>query len=470
MNRSARILATALSLAPLCALAQGPSASIHAQAAIDVPSSSTARGHLNLKASSATDQLHVVTGQSIILRGTSPMRRIYIGNPAVLQTFNGGPEETVLTAKEPGISSLVIWDDQGRSCLYTISSDVDPSNLRQALHEAYPSSAIEVAASQDRITLLGTVPTAEISEGAAKLAANYSKDVVDSLRVVPIRGKQVQLKLRIAEVDRTKLEQYAVNLAKTIGNNQGSTSTQQFSSTQTSSNTTGQNLLTISNPFNLFFGHLSNGLGVNLQDLESRNILQILSEPNLTTLSGVPARFLSGGEFPFPVAQGGGAGTSVAISVQFRPYGVKVDFTPTVNEDGSIHLKISPEVSTLDYTNAVVISGFTIPALSTRRTETEVELRDGESYAISGLLDRRATDSLSKVPGIANVPILGEIFKSKNLNHSVTELIIVVTASVVDPMKSPGSTDSPAMPVPNLNKQDFDKGLGASKRMEGEKP
>jgi pilus assembly protein CpaC len=187
-------------------------------------------------------------------------------------------------------------------------------------------------------------------------------------------------------------------------------------------------------------------------------------------MSGVPARFLSGGEFPFPVAQGGGAGTSVAITIQFRPYGVKVDFTPTVNEDGLIHLKIAPEVSTLDYTNAVVISGFTIPALSTRRTETEVELKDGESYAISGLLDRRATDSLSKMPGIANVPILGEVFKSKNLNHSTTELIIVVTASVVDPSAQPGSTDSPQMPVPNLNKQEFDKQLGPSKRMEGDKP
>jgi pilus assembly protein CpaC len=198
--------------------------------------------------------------------------------------------------------------------------------------------------------------------------------------------------------------------------------------------------------------------------LESKNILQILSEPNLTTMSGVPARFLSGGEFPFPVAQG--TGSSVAISVQFRPYGVKVDFTPTVNQDGSIHLKIAPEVSTLDYTNEVTISGFTIPALSTRRTETEVELKDGESYAISGLLDRRATDSLSQTPGIQKVPILGELFKSKNLNHSTTELIIVVTASVVDPINSPGSTDSPKMPIPSLNIPKFDKGLGPAVKME----
>jgi pilus assembly protein CpaC len=442
-----------------------PSAPLHLSVAIDVPSAISARAHLKLESSAASDKLHVIVGQSVILRGSTPIRRIYIGNPAVLQTFNGGPSETVLTAKQPGISSLVIWDDQGKSCLYTVTADLDPSSLREAIANAYPGSAIEVTGLEDRITLSGAVPTAEVSEGMAKLAANYTKDVVNSLRVVPVRGKQVQLKLRIAEVDRSKLEQFAVNLAKSNGNYVASSSTQQYSSTQTSATSGNLATINVSNPFNFFFGNVTKGLGVNLQDLETRNILQILAEPNLTTMSGVPARFLSGGEFPFPVAQGGGAGTSVAISIQFRPYGVKVDFTPTVNGDGSIHLKIMPEVSTLDYTNAVAISGFTIPALSTRRTETEVELKDGESYAISGLLDRRASDNLSKTPGIANVPILGEIFKSKNLNHSTLELVIVVTASVVDPLKD-NKPVTPAEPLPHLNVEDFDKGFGPSKAME----
>jgi pilus assembly protein CpaC len=456
-------------LLPLSGVLHAQMAQTHPSIAVDAPSAVVANARLNLESHSAKDTLHVTVGQSMILQAATPMRKIYIGNPAVLQTFNGDPQELVLTAKAPGSSSLVIWDDHGHSCLYTVSTDVDLSGLREALARLLPGAIIAVEGSQDRVTLAGTVPTAETSEAAAKLAANYAKDVVNSLQVIPRKGKQVQLKLRIAEVDRSKLEQYAINLAKSVGNNTGGSSTQQFPSTQTSSAATSTSpaMLTIQNPFNLFFGHVSNGLGVNLQDLETKNILQILSEPNLTTMSGVPARFLSGGEFPFPVAQGGGAGTSVAISIQFRPYGVKVDFTPTVNDDGSIHLKISPEVSTLDYTNAVQISGFTIPALSTRRTETEVELRDGESYAISGLLDRRATDSLSQIPGIASVPILGHLFKSKNLNHSTTELIIVVTASVVDPMTKPGSTDNPKMPVPVLNKDLFDKGLEPSRKMEG---
>jgi pilus assembly protein CpaC len=171
----------------------------------------------------------------------------------------------------------------------------------------------------------------------------------------------------------------------------------------------------------------------------------------------LPARFLSGGEFPFPVVQGG-SGNSTAVTIQFRPYGVKVDFTPTVNADGTIHLKLSPEVSTLDFSNAVTISGFTIPALSTRRADTEVEIQDGQSFIVSGLLDHRTTESLSKVPGIASVPILGQLFRSKSFNHSVIELVIIVTASVVDPLSSSPRTQpaEPKFVVPNLDAPSFD--------------
>jgi pilus assembly protein CpaC len=174
-------------------------------------------------------------------------------------------------------------------------------------------------------------------------------------------------------------------------------------------------------------------------------------------MSGQAARFLSGGEFPFPVPQGG-TGNNPAITIQFKPYGVKVDFTPTVNADGSIHLKISPEVSTLDYTNAVTISGFTVPALSTRRAETEVELKDGQSFMLSGLLDRRITDNLSKIPGIASIPILGQLFRSKNNNHATTELIIAVTVTVVDPLTDPAAAPAdPKWTVPQMDTGKFDQ-------------
>jgi pilus assembly protein CpaC len=220
----------------------------------------------------------------------------------------------------------------------------------------------------------------------------------------------------------------------------------------------------VSNPLDIFLYNAKLNAGLTIQDLEEKQILQVLAEPTLTTLSGLPARFLSGGEFPFPVVQGG-VGSANAISIQFRPYGVKVEFTPTVNSDGSIHLKLSPEVSTLDYTNAVSISGFTIPALSTRRAETEVEIQNGQSFMVSGLLDHRTTVIMSKIPGAGDLPVLGPLFRSKNLNHSVEELIIIVTAEIVNPLTAaPGEANAPSMVVPNLDLSGFDTAVRVEAR------
>jgi len=386
------------------------------------------------------ETLHILVGHSMMLRDRVPMRRVYVGNPAVLQSFTSGPEEIVLTAKMPGVSSLVVWDTAGRSTLYSVSCDVDPAELRASLAEAFPASEIRADGTEDRIVLRGTVPTPEVSDGAAKLASAYAKEIANSLRVVPVRGKQVQLKLRILEVDRTKLEQFGVNLSYG-GRINASTSTTQFT-----------------NPLNLSFFDAKTGLAVQLQDLEQRQLVQILAEPTLTTLSGQPARFLSGGEFPFPVAQSTGVGPgSTAITIQFRSYGVKVDFTPTVNDDGSIRLKVAPEVSTLDYTNAVTISGFTIPALSTRRAESEVELKDGQSFVLSGLLDHRTTLLMAGVPGIGSIPILGQLFRSKNNTHTVVELVLMVQAMVVDPLAGPARGAAPQFAVPDLDEQKFDR-------------
>ncbi len=203
-------------------------------------------------------------------------------------------------------------------------------------------------------------------------------------------------------------------------------------------------------------------MGVTLRDLENKQVLQILAEPSITTLSGQKASFLSGGEFPFPVVQGGSGGFS-SVTIQFRDYGVRLEFTPTVNPDGTIQLKVNPEVSALDYTNSVTISGYTIPAISTRKAETEVELRDGQSFAISGLLDHRTTQVLAKMPGIGNVPILGEFFKSKELSHSLVELIVIVTPIIVDPLTESSSPTDPKLALPNLDEGQFDRTLGKHK-------
>jgi len=418
-----------------------------------------------INSSSLADQLHITVGRSVMLTSAAPLRRIYVGNPAVLQTYTSGSSEIVLTAKTAGVSSMVLWDETGGHRLYTVSADLDPEALRASFNAAFPSSSIHVETGEGKVFLTGSVASDAASDAALKMASLYTKDVVNSLVVVPVHGKQVQLKLRIVEVDRTRLDQLGVNIFAG-GRTAVGTSTQQFSSTATGSGSS----LSVSDPLNIFLYNAKLNVGLTVKDLEQKQILQVLAEPTLTTLSGLPARFLSGGEFPFPVVQGG-TGNSTAITIQFRPYGVKVEFTPTVNPDGSIRIKLSPEVSTLDYTNAVTISGFTIPALSTRQTETEVEIQNGQSFIVSGLLDHRTTEIMSKMPGISSIPILGDLFRSKNFNHSVVELVIIVTATEVDPLTSSplAEPEQPKMATPNLDSNAFDgkahnlpKGISAS--------
>jgi pilus assembly protein CpaC len=410
-------------------------------------------------AARGVENLHIIVGQSAILRGTM-MKRIYVANPTVLQTFNSAPDELVVTAKSPGATSLIIWDTAGNTQMYNVAADFDPMSLRAALDSELPGNHIEVHGGQDLLTLTGTVSTKEMADQAGKLAGAYAKNVANSLRVVSPRDKQVELKLQILEVDRSKMEQFGINLFRPTGSNLGGLSTQQFPTTATATPdpASGLETVAISNPLSFFFYNVKNNVGVTLQDLEQKDVVQILAEPTLTTMSGEAAKFLSGGEFPFPVVQGG-TGNSTAITIQFRPYGVKMDFTPVVNPDGTIRVKVSPEVSALDYSNAVTISGFTIPAISTRRAETEVELRDGQSFAISGLLDHRTTENLSKMPGIGDIPILGKLFNSKNISRSVVELVVIVRARVVDPTTVEPDVPSPKWVVPNMTDEKFDQQL-----------
>ena len=333
--------------------------------------------------------------------------------------------------------------------------------------EATGGDAVHVEGSGDRVTLTGTVSSEAASDAAAKLAGLYSKDVANALVVTaPAHPKQVRLEVRILEVDRSKLLQLGVNLFNPGGNTNflATTTSAQFPSSSTlgasSSGSGSIGQLTTSNPLSFMLYSAKLNLGTTIEDLQTKQVLQILADPTITTISGEQANFLSGGEFPFPIVQPGGNGGAPVVTIQFRPFGVKLEFTPIVNADGTIRLKVSPEVSALDYSNAVTVSGFTVPALSTRRATTEVELRSSQSFAISGLLDQRTTDILSKNPGAADIPIIGALFKSKNVNHSTSELVIVVTPTVVDPLAETTEPVQPDMPIRTLDSGSFDKSLG----------
>jgi pilus assembly protein CpaC len=407
----------------------------------------------------------LTVGRSMYVNSQARLRRVYVNNPAVLDSFTASPNQIVITAKATGAGTVVVWDENGASQSYPITVDVDVAPLRRALKAGLPQQEIGVEADEGRVALTGTLASAAAADTALKLAAVYSKEVANALRVVPPRTRQIRLQVRIVEVDRTKLEQFGFNVFG-VGTTTFNSTTQQFpsiggnsnsgsSASGSATNPLTQSLLALTDPLNFLLFNSKTGVGAVLKDLADKQLAQILAEPTITALDGEKASFLSGGEFPFPVVQGGTGGFT-SVTIQFRPYGVKLDFTPTVTEAGTIRLKVSPEVSALDYTNSVTISGYTIPALSTRRAETEVELRDGQTFAISGLLDHRTTDLWQRTPGIASVPLLGDLFKSKNLNHSTVELMVLVTPELVDPLTDTTPPTAPKLPRPFLDPKQFD--------------
>ena len=431
------------------------------------------------------DPMHLVVGRSMFFNTVNRLRRVYVSNPAVLDSFTASPHQIVVTAKSPGVSSLILWDEGGQSQVYLIASDVDVSELRHALSDALPSENIRAEGHEDDVSLAGTVSSPQAEQVAVKLAALFSKSIANSMLIAPQHARQVRLKVRIVEIDRSRAQSLGFNFFGT-GKNAFNSTTGQFpaitvapntssSSSSSSGSSSGgstassaaSSLLALSGLLNLFYYNNALGLGAAIEALQNKQILQILAEPTITAVSGEKASFLSGGEFPFPVVQGGTGGFT-SVTIQFRPYGVKLDFTPAVLPDGTIQLKVAPEVSALDYTNAVTISGYTIPALATRRAETQVELRTGQSFMISGLLDNRTTDLLSKTPGIGDVPILGNLFRSKNVNRTVTELAVIITPTLVDPLsENPGNPAEPNLPVPFLSTPKFDKGITPKTPAEG---
>ncbi len=410
------------------------------------------------------ESLHLVVGRSIFVNTRHRLTRVYVTNPAVVESYTSSPNQVVLTAKAPGTSNLIVWDEAGESQAYFVSADMNIDLLRDALKQALPNDNLDVRQSEGRITVSGIVGTDAASDTAMKLAGMYSKDVSNALVVNASAVKQVKLKVRIVEVDRSKITQFAFNFFSQGGNKIVNTTTGQFPSspTVTPGSGTTASTLTVSDPLNFLLYSSRLNIGATIQDLETMQVLQILAEPTITALSGQKANFLAGGEFPFPVVQGS-TGGQTAISIQFRPYGVKLEFTPFVNQDGTIDLKVAPEVSSLDFTNAVTINGYTIPALATRRADTRVVLQSGQSFAISGLLNNTTTDQLAHTPGISNVPIIGQLFKSKNLNHARSELLVIVTPTVVDPLTESILPPDPKPIVPFIDPASYDKTLPKQK-------
>ena len=412
-----------------------------------------------------TQTLHILAGKSLVINMEARLRRVLVSNPSVIEAVATTPTQLVVTARGMGTSSLILWDEAGRSRMLDVLADLDVAPLRDSLQLAYPNEPIQVQAEGDRLIISGAVSSQEVIDNVIKMAGVFSKNTVNSMGLAePPHDKQIMLEVKFAEVDRTKLDQFGFNLISTGSlNTQGALSTQQFGAptgggsggggggqSQIGGSIGGKvtgtaSTFSLTDILNVFLFRPDLNIGATIKALEQRNILQILAEPNLLAINGRPARFLAGGEFPFPVVQGGTNFT--AVTIQFRPFGVRLEFTGVITKDNSIRLQVSPEVSTLDFTNALTISGFLVPAVSTRRAETEIELKDGQSFGIAGLIDQRTQAQLSKIKGIGDLPIIGHLFRSRNISRSKTELLVMVTPHIVDPTRTGGTAPAPPKPV-----------------------
>lgn len=405
-------------------------------------------------AAAPAEELRLTQGSSTVLDFTGDIRQISTSDPAIVDAVAVSTREVLLHARGAGIATVVVWSQTGDRRLYTVVVEQNLDELRRLLRDTFPGEDIQVRSSRDAVSLTGRVSNKEISDRVTALVTPFGKSIVNNVAIAPPPAdKQIVLRVRFAELNRRAAKQFGVNLISTgAGNTIGGTTTGQFSPPRTSEVSGGipgrlqgaTANFTLSDALNIFAFRPDLNLAGFVRALQGQNLLQILAEPNLVTTSGREASFLVGGEFPVPVLQGGG--NAGAVTVQFREFGIRLSFTPNLVADDRIRLHVRPEVSTIDVNNAVTVAGFLIPALGTRRVETNIELTVGQSFAIAGLIDNRVQETVNRVPGLASIPLLGALFKSFDRSKNESELVVIVTPEIVSPLK-PGEPH-PLPPFP----------------------
>jgi pilus assembly protein CpaC len=402
-----------------------------------------------------------MVGKSLLINTSERLKRVSVTDPAVADIDVVTPTQILVHGRSAGEVSLLIWDEAERSRSFDLRVDVDVTAAAEEEKSVFPDEQIIVTPSRSAIVLSGHVSDESVAKRAEAIATAYSKNVVNVLTFGPTGAQEVLLEVKFAEVDRSATTQLGLNVFSTgAGNTIGTVTTGQYGGfpaqtlTDSTGNTSGNITTneTISDVLNLFLFNPNIHLGAVIKALEQKSLLQILAEPNLIAVNGKEASFLAGGEFPFPIVQPGQGFT--AVTIQFKEFGVKLRFKPVIMPNGNIHLNVTPEVSTLDFADALTISGFTVPAISTRRAETEFEIQDGQSFVIAGLMDNRVTNVMNKIPGLGDIPILGAFFRSKSLQKSNAELMVLCTVRKISPNALPPA--APKNPEPFLNNDKFD--------------
>jgi pilus assembly protein CpaC len=400
----------------------------------------------------APKSLVLAVGRGVVVDCPDGVTRISTSNPEAVDAVLASDSEVLFHGKAVGQSTLVLWSKRGGRKTYEVTVEPNLEALRDLLKRAFPDQEMELRGTRESLALVGRATTQAIADKALALVAGSVKGAVSLVQVPPPGPeKQVLLRVRFAELNRSVSSEFGLSLLSTgAARTPGAISTGQFPSAgfdkltgTIPANSHGSTSFSLSDVLNIFAFRPDLNLGVVIRDLQTRGLLQILAEPNLIATNGKEASFLAGGEFPVPITQGGA--TAGAVTVQFREFGIRLSFLPQVTANGTVKLHVKPEVSTIDPANGVTVSGFRIPALSTRRIETDVELAQGQSFVIAGLLDDRVIENLSQLPGLAHIPIFGALFRSRAVTKARTELIVVVTPEAALPVGS--APPGPAMPV-----------------------
>ena len=391
------------------------------------------------------DRLELVVGKSATLKTSESVKRVSIAEPEIADFILISPREIYLTGKSPGVTNLTLWQNKKVVAIYDLEVSYDVSGLKQKLNLILPEEKdLAVFAAGNSITLSGRISsTAHLSQALAVAEAFAPKENVRNL--VEVAGiHQVMLEVRVAEIQKTLLKQLGVNFTynngdEFAGNLIGNLVTLvQPQDANLASGPLGLFVAPAVNAFMRFNKGNSTWTGF-IDALHDDGLLKVLAEPTLIALSGETASFLAGGEFPVPIPQGLGT-----VGIEYKPYGVALGFTPIVVSENKINIRVAPEVSELDYSTAVRVEGYVVPGLTSRRAETVVDLADGQSFAIAGLLNERVRDTYSRYPKLGDIPVLGSLFRSRSFQKQDSELVIIVTPHLVkplDPEKQPLPTD-----------------------------
>jgi pilus assembly protein CpaC len=413
---------------------------------------------LSIDAQQATPgarELALTVGKSLIVNSAAPIERVAVGFGEIVDARAVGPKEVLLSAKAAGETSLVIWQEGGNKLFFDVNVRPNTSNLRakietvrRQIQEQLPGQGINVTFENDSVFLTGRAKDMVSVERATAIASVVGK-VVNLLYVdVPPTAAQILLKVQFATVDRSSSTELGLNLISTGATNTiGRVTTGQFSPPNVAVPPNQRPTVTLTDALNFFLFRPDLNLGATIKALQTRGLFEVLAEPNVLAINGKEASFLAGGEFPYPILQGGGGGLG-AVTIAFREFGVRINFLPVITPRGTIRLDVAPEVSALDYTSGLNFQGFTIPGLITRRVQTEIELQSGQSFAIGGLLDKRLQETVEKVPLLSSVPLLGKLFQSRAVSRQNTELLVIVTPEVVRPIPEGQALPRLDIPVP----------------------